>query len=253
MDIRHSREPRFLDVFSYAIYRMLDHLRRSGMTVTVVWLTLLSLIFVLGLIAETRSKPKELPPMYNSLGIRISHSPFDAKFRRASIPGGGVRWNAVVAQARQIADPVQRLEMVHHFVTTYIEYVDDNRFYRVDDYWATPSETLNSRRGDCEDYAILEMMLLNAAGFARSDMYLTIGHDLIARRDHALLSIKIGNNLWALDQRAPKIFPASTVTDFRPIMTLSENNVWLHGYARQPTTRYAATQATATQAAAIRE
>lgn len=241
-DIHYPKGHRFIDMFSYSVYRLMDYLRQSGALVTAAVLSIISLIFVLGLIADTRTKPKPLPAMYNTLGIRISHSPFDAKMRRAAVPGGGVRWSTAVTHARAIADPVKRIEFIHNYVTSTIEYVDDARFYQVDDYWATPNETMASRRGDCEDYAILEMMLLNAVGFSRSDMYLTIGHDLLARRDHALLSVKVGDQLWALDQRAPKIFPAAAVFDFRPIMTLSENNVWLHGYARQPTTRYAAKQ-----------
>lgn len=49
--------------------------------------------------------------------------------------------------------------------TTYIQCVDnarsimhyatDNQLYGVDDYWATPAETIAKGAGDCEDFALL--------------------------------------------------------------------------------------------------
>lgn len=102
--------------------------------------------------------------------------------------------------------------------------------YGVEDHWASPTETLSRHRGDCEDYAILEMMLLQAAGFRPSDTYLTIGFDQIAHRDHALLSVNINNVMWTLDQRVRSPLPTATVADFRPILTLSGGSAWLHGY-----------------------
>lgn len=232
-------EPRFLDVFSYSVFGLLQWFRRFGMFVAALVFLAISLVIVLQVMAGPREKPAELPPMYNSLGIQVGHSPFDSQYHRAAVAGGGAQWSSVVGQARQIGDPVRRMDFIHHFVTTYVQYTDDSKLYRTNDYWATPGETLARGRGDCEDYAILEMMLLQASGIPRSDIFLTIGFDLVARRDHALLSVKIDNMLWTLDQRAPAPFPTSSVIDFRPILTLSENHVWLHGFRKKASNQIA--------------
>lgn len=236
----YPEEPRFVDVFSYSIFRLLVWFRRFGVVVAAISFMAISLVIVLTVIAGPREKPVELPPMYNSMGLQVSNSPFDAKFHRAAVTGGGAQWASIVGQARQIGDPVQRMGFIHRFVTTYVTYTDDIVLYRTNDYWATPSETLARRRGDCEDYAILEMMLLQASGFRGSDIYLTIGYDQIARRDHAVLSLKIDNMLWTLDQRASTPFPTTSVIDFRPILTLSQDNVWLHGFRKKISNQIAA-------------
>lgn len=239
MNTTLPEEPRFMDVFSYAIFRLLQWFRRFGLLVSALLLTIISLVIVLRVIAGPREKTVELPAMYDSLGIQVGQSPFDARYRRAAVPGSGAVWSSIVRQARQIGDPVRRVDFIHHFVIGYVGYAEDSQLYRTDDYWATPSETLAHRRGDCEDYVILEMMLLQAAGFPRSDIFMTIGRDLVARRDHAMLSVRIDNQLWTLDQRAPSVFPTASVIDFRPILTLSENHVWIHGFRKKATNQIA--------------
>jgi hypothetical protein len=80
------------------------------------------------------------------------------------------------------------------------------------------------------DAGILELMLLKESGIAAADIYLTVGADLVARRDHALLSVLIGNSMWALDQRASAPFLTTSMTDFRPILTMRGAQIWLHGF-----------------------
>lgn len=156
--------------------------------------------------------------------------------RPSRVPGAnGTKW----FRARLIGDPLARVEYVHQFVISYVGYAEDSQIYGVDDRWATPSETLSRRRGDCEDFAILEMMMLQAVGIKQSDIYLTVGSDLVVRRDHALLTVEVGNQLWTIDQRTPNIHPTAAITDFRPILTLSGNRVWLHGYKKRPSVQIA--------------
>jgi predicted transglutaminase-like cysteine proteinase len=239
MNVSHLSEPRFLDVLSFSVFRALSWLRRFGIIIAAFLLTALLLFYIIELIASSNRKAQELPPIFNSVGISMSHSPFDAKFRRAAVAGSGPKWNEIVTRARVIGDPLARVEFVHQAVVGYVQYAEDRQIYGVDDRWATPGETLSRRRGDCEDFAILEMMLLQAVGISRSDIYLTVGADLVVRRDHALLTVEVGDQLWTLDQRTSSIYRTASVTDFRPIMTLSGNRVWLHGFKKRPETRLA--------------
>jgi predicted transglutaminase-like cysteine proteinase len=218
-----------MDVFSYAVFRALESFRKLNGLVIAFCLLVVAIVILSNAIAGP-SRESRLPTMFSSEGVALGRTPFDADYRRAAVPGRGYRWAGIVSRAREIADPFERVKFIHQTVRLSVIYTDDKSLYSMDDYWASPTETLSRGRGDCEDFAILEMMLLQAVGFNASDTYLTIGFDQLARRDHALLSVNINNVMWTLDQRAPAPLPTATVMDFRPIMTLSARNAWLHGY-----------------------
>lgn len=224
------KDPHFDDIFFSAVFELLKWVRQFGIFPLALCFIAIALIVVLRLTAGTGPKTANLPKMYNAVGIAVAHSPFDAKYLRAAVPASGAQWSAIVRQAQNIEDPKQRIAFIHTFVISHIHYAEDIDVYRTRDYWATPAETLSRRRGDCEDFAILELMLLKESGIPAANIYLTVGADLIARRDHALLSVLIGNTLWALDQRATSPFLATSMTDFRPILTLRGTQVWLHGF-----------------------
>jgi predicted transglutaminase-like cysteine proteinase len=224
------KDPNFDDIFFSSVFELLKWFRQFGIFPLALSLIAIALIVVLRLTAGTGTKSASLPKMYNSVGIAVAHSPFDAKYLRAAVPASGAQWSSIVRQAQRIENPQQRIAFIHTFVISYIQYAEDIDVYGTRDYWATPAETLARRRGDCEDFAILELMLLKGSGIPATDIYFTVGADLIARRDHALLSVLIGNSMWALDQRAPSPFLTTSMTDFRPILTLQGRQVWLHGF-----------------------
>ncbi len=231
---RPSRaKPGFMETMSYLTYRLLSSLHRAGLQFIILLVVAVYLVVVFNLIADTSRKPRVLPDMFNSVGMTINHSPFDAKWQRAAVPGHSAAWTGLTTKLRAINDPMERLRFVQQAVNHGVVYGEDRATHRVDDAWAKPDETLALRRGDCEDFAILKMMLLNAAGVPMSDMYLTVGYDMLARSDHAVLTVKAAGAMWTLDQRTDVVQRANAVTEFRPVMTLSENNSWLHGTMRQ--------------------
>ena len=227
--MRVLKDPRFDDIFFSSIFELLKWVRQFGIFPLALSFVAIALIVVLRLTAGTGTKTATLPKMYNAVGISVDHSPFDAKYLRATVPAGGAQWSSIVRQARAIKDPKQRMAFIHRFVISHIQYAEDIDVYGTRDYWATPAETLARRRGDCEDFAILELMLLKETGIPAADIYLTVGADLVARRDHALLSVLIGNSMWVLDQRASAPFLTTSMTDFRPILTMRGAQIWLHG------------------------
>lgn len=58
------------------------------------------------------------------------------------------------------------------------------------EYWQLPKETLQLRTGDCEDYSILLVSLLRAAGWAPDDVYVVLGKNSEGE-GHAWVKIKI--------------------------------------------------------------
>lgn len=58
----------------------------------------------------------------------------------------------------------QKAEKILKWVTENITYTSDTDQYHLGEYWAKPTETLKSGKGDCEDGAFLLQSMLIAAG-----------------------------------------------------------------------------------------
>lgn len=124
-----------------------------------------------------------------------------------------------------------KMAAVNAWANARIRYVEDKTLYGKPDYWASASQTLRARAGDCEDIAILKMQLLAAAGVPRSDMYLTLARDLVRNADHAMLIVKSDGRYWLLDNATDRVLDAAESHDYRPIMSFGASQKWLHGYA----------------------
>ena len=61
------------------------------------------------------------------------------------------------------------------WVIDHIKYVSDKSQFGVPEYWCTPSETLHTRKGDCDDGAILLANLMLVAGIPYWKIRLTAG------------------------------------------------------------------------------
>lgn len=126
----------------------------------------------------------------------------------------------------------RKLEEVNRWVNHRITYTEDRVLFGKADYWAGPRRTLALGKGDCEDYALLKMHLLAAAGIPREDMYLTIARDLVRRADHAVLVVKTDTGYRMLDNSTDLVLDAGAANDYRPVLSFSEGNSWVHGYIR---------------------
>lgn len=85
---------------------------------------------------------------------------------------------------------------IRNWVGNNIEYVNDCDSHGVSEFWQLGKETLESRTGDCEDFAILLCSLLRADGWNVEDVYVVIGRNE-AGDYHAWVKIKIPwTTLW---------------------------------------------------------
>jgi predicted transglutaminase-like cysteine proteinase len=176
------------------------------------------------------------PDVFGSVALAVNHTPLDSKWQRAQRSALSVRsgpWRGLVGEARGL-DQAAKIESVNSWVNARTRFVDDIVRFRTADRWATAAETLRAGEGDCEDYAIAKMKLLEAAGVARSDMFLVIAKDLVRRADHALLVVRSGDRLVVLDNNTDRIVDAAAISDYRPVMSYSAGKAWLHGYAATP-------------------
>ncbi|WP_340589146.1 transglutaminase-like cysteine peptidase [Erythrobacter alti] len=130
---------------------------------------------------------------------------------------------------------VETLSLVNRWTNRRITHVDDIAQYGARDYWATAEETLTSRTGDCEDFAILKYQMLAALGFNRGDMYLTLARDLVRNADHAVLIVQVDGRYYMLDNATDVLLPAHVSHGYRATMSFNTESAWLHGFANQVT------------------
>ena len=123
-----------------------------------------------------------------------------------------------------------RLAAVNGWVNRRIAYTEDKDLFGKADYWAGARRTLALGKGDCEDYALLKMQLLAAAGVSREDMFLTVAVDLVRRADHAVLIVRTPDGYRMLDNNTDTVLDASEANDYRPVLSFNNRKSWLHGY-----------------------
>lgn len=122
------------------------------------------------------------------------------------------------------------LERINLWVNRQIAYADDERNYRQRDFWATADETVARGSGDCEDYAILKMHMLRAAGIDGDRMKLVLLRDLAINADHAFLMVRSQAGWVVLDNMTDRIYDGRQANAVRPIMSFSGDRRWIHGY-----------------------
>ncbi|ANI78791.1 MULTISPECIES: transglutaminase-like cysteine peptidase [Sphingobium] len=167
------------------------------------------------------------PDIFGSVALPIGHTVLDGKWASISQPltRKGL-WGNILHTA-QAAGGQQQIEMINRWVNQRLRFIDDRQG---GDSWAPANQSLLRGAGDCEDYAIAKMKLLEAVGFDRRAMFLVIARDLARQADHAVLAVRIGNELMILDNMTDKVLPSSQVSDYRPILSFNAYGRWTHGY-----------------------
>lgn len=97
---------------------------------------------------------------------------------------------------------VALLEQVNSYYNSDITYTNDKEGI---DYWQTPKETNERRKGDCEDYAIAKWQALLDNGIPETDMYFMSGKHKLLPQDHVLLLVILDGKLYYLDNTSTDI------------------------------------------------
>jgi predicted transglutaminase-like cysteine proteinase len=170
--------------------------------------------------------------------IAISHTSFSNTWDRVSdAPISGSQAVGLVGTSGRM--DAEGLQAVNRWVNRNITYGEDRAIWSQRDYWATAQETLNKRRGDCEDLAILKYQILVALGVDREDLFLTLARDLVRNADHAVLIVRQRGTYYLLDNATDAIMPANVAYDYRPTLSFNSRSAWIHGAVSrrsQPTT-----------------
>ncbi|MGD9920697.1 MAG: transglutaminase-like cysteine peptidase [Pseudorhodoplanes sp.] len=118
----------------------------------------------------------------------------------SSCDDGETRLRSIIEEGRS-REGRARIGGINRAVNLMIRPASDVLRFGVADHWASPLETVSAGAGDCEDYAILKLLALQAAGIARDDLRMIIVHDHVMRRDHAVAAARVDGRWLLLDNR----------------------------------------------------
>jgi predicted transglutaminase-like cysteine proteinase len=144
-----------------------------------------------------------------------------------------------LAQARElqqlvertaVLDEGQRLRRFNDFFNQRIAFVDDMANWGKLDYWASPLESLDRGKGDCEDYAIAKYFSLLATGMPEAKLRLVYVRAMLDGRPQAHMVLAYYAQPEAepliLDNLNPELKPASARGDLAPVFSFNSEGLW---------------------------
>lgn len=107
-----------------------------------------------------------------------------------------------------------------------LRYMTDLEAWSLSDYWATFQEFLEKGAGDCEDYAIGKYTWLKYLGVPKDNLRISIVLDAGRGRAHAVLTVRMGEKTYVLDNQNPNILNVSSVGNYIPLYSINEEGWW---------------------------
>lgn len=178
------------------------------------------------------------PNLRDAMGTRpipVRRTAFDDRWQRvrAAPPASLMQHQLQQAGVSQDMADDEVLRRINRHVNQTIAYRADMMTYGQRDYWASAAETIANKAGDCEDYAILKMHMLRAAGVSASKMRLMLLRDLAGNADHAFLVVSGTAGDRVLDNNIDRVYAAHEAVDVRPVLSFSEDRRWVHAIRDQ--------------------
>ena len=145
--------------------------------------------------------------------------------------GESRRWAS--AEAGPIAEGLQR---INSFLNR-VPYRDDIAHWRVEDYWATPAESVASNGADCEDYAIAKYFLLKELGVPLSRLRMVYVRAGRSAQAHMVLAYypRPDAEPLILDNLDDRVRLASNRQDLAPVYSFNEEDVVLTSTGQRTT------------------
>lgn len=142
----------------------------------------------------------------------------------ASLQGMAGPWNELLDRpGLPGADTL--LVTVNNWVNWHVRYAAN----KDPNAWNLPATTLLDGSGDCADYAVAKMALLEQLGVAPQDMFLVVLRDESRSIDHAVLAVRREGAMYVLDNQTDMVLPAERIHDYRPILSYNGPFAWVYG------------------------
>lgn len=136
-------------------------------------------------------------------------------------------WRKELSQYRSLSER-DKLTKVNSFFNQ-LNFVNDDRLWGKNDYWATPLEFLGSNAGDCEDFTIAKYFSLLELGVSDKKLRLVYVKAITLNQFHMVLAYYSTPSAEPvlLDNIDPEIKRASKRRDLLPIYSFNGRNLWL--------------------------
>jgi predicted transglutaminase-like cysteine proteinase len=138
----------------------------------------------------------------------------------------------LLARAAELDDEA-RLAAINGFFNRRIVFAEDAEVWGEADHWASPVETLEKGRGDCEDYAIAKYFSLLATGMPAAKLRLVyvraaIGGSGGLAQAHMVLAYyaQPAAEPLILDNLVGEVRPASRRPDLTPVFSFNSEGLW---------------------------
>jgi predicted transglutaminase-like cysteine proteinase len=95
-------------------------------------------------------------------------------------------WRALIADSSELSDR-EKLQRVNEFFNRTIRYGEDIDVWQQADYWASPMETLEKGRGDCEDFALAKYFTLRLLGVPERSLRVVYATQTSTQQAHMVL------------------------------------------------------------------
>ncbi|WOJ95021.1 transglutaminase-like cysteine peptidase [Congregibacter variabilis] len=142
-------------------------------------------------------------------------------------------WEKFIAGSGS-APVLTQLSATNDFFNGRLRWATDEEIYGVEDYWATPLETLGSGEADCEDFTIAKYITLLALGVDPKSLRLVYvkafrpgglnqAHMVLAWYENPTAVPLI------LDNINTAVLPAVNRQDLTPIFSFNADDLWISG------------------------
>lgn len=194
----------------------------------------------LGVQAAAESEPSAV---FHSVAFRVSSIPVARKWKTVypavvaadfnrCTQESGCAARGILGKAIENANGLafrQKISGINRTVNRIVRYQPDAENYGSKDYWATPDEILARGKGDCEDYAILKMAALKAAGLPSEAMSIVVLRDVRRNLYHAVLAITTSQGHFILDNLSDEVKLDRALPSYQALFSVSADRSWIHG------------------------
>jgi predicted transglutaminase-like cysteine proteinase len=151
--------------------------------------------------------------------------------------GAAIRdWQQALEDVRKSSER-EKLQFINAYFNGRVRWVDDQTTWGVQDYWATPLESLGRSQGDCEDYVIAKYFSLKYLGVPVAKLRLTYaklrmgGPASTITQAHMVLAYYSSPDAepLILDNLISEMRPASRRADLAPVFSFNTEGVWMTG------------------------
>lgn len=132
------------------------------------------------------------------------------------------------ARERGSNDDMELLGPVNEFFNR-LPFLEDIIHWKVEDYWATPAESVASNGADCEDFSIAKYFALKELGVPIQRLRITYVKAVRINRGHMVLTYypTPGAVPLILDNLEDSVRPASERTDLVPVYSFNDEDLVL--------------------------